>query len=424
MATSVTASAAAAAATTSATALVAAASSPATLVTAETAIVAAPISALVAAEATVVAALVSALVAEATVVTALVAALVAAKAAIVTALVATVVGEGSLDGLLGGGLEGLLGGRGRRRVVRAAVGRDVVVPGGRGVVLGRVAGDGGGDGVGGLPGDGDLEAAGRVEVVGQLDDVAVVVGQAAALPGVLDLRQHGAAVVDQVHVGRHKRVRRVPVVVEHAAVALVSKVRLERVLRYVLVPHARLVARLVAHRRPHVGPDVPPAERVQAPVGLHRRDLAVVVVVVRVLVADEPRGQGAAQEEPGDVVAQLRVLAIGLPGNVEERVLVDVGVGHQVFCEIANKRARYRTVGVVSVVVQVGSDEDPLRESSVLNVLVEPVFEENVYISIFYVPIQDPKKCPTYKVKFLILASRSGLSVTDAKRMRRLCFRA
>lgn len=423
MATSVTASAAAAT-TTSATALVAAASSPATLVTAETAIVAAPISALVAAEATVIAALVSALVAEAAVVTTLVASLVAAKAAIVTALVATVVGEGSLDGLLGG-LEGLLGGGGGRgRVVRAAVGGDVVVARRRGVVLGRVAGDGGGDGLGGLPGDGDLEAAGRVEVVGQLDDVAVVVGQVAALPGVLDLGQHGAAVVDQVHVGRHKRVRRVPVVVEHAAVALVPEVRLERVLRDVLVPHARLVARLVAHRRPHVGAHVPPAQRVQPPVGLDRRDLAVVVVVVRVLVADEARGQGAAEEEPGDVVAQLRILAVGLPGNVEERVLVDVGVGHQIFREIANKRARHRTVGVVSVVVQVGSDEDPLRESSVLNILVKPVFEGKVCISISYMPIQDPKKCTTYKVKFLIFASRSGLSVTDAKRMRRLCFRA
>lgn len=338
VATSVTA-AAAAAATTSATALAAASSSSATLVTAETAIVAAPISALVAAKATVVAALVSALVAA-----------LVAEATIVAALVATVVGEGSLDGLLGG-LEGLLGSGGRRRVLRAAVGGDVVVARRRGVVLGRVAGDGGGDGLGGLPGDGDLEAAGRVEVVGQLDDVAVVVGQAAALPGVLDLGQHGAAVVDQVHVGRHERVRRVPVVVEDAAVALVPEVRLERVLRDVLVPHARLVARLVAHRRPHVGPDVPPAERVQPPVGLDRRDLPVVVVVVWVLVADEPRGQGAAQEEPGDVVAQLRVLAVGLPGNVEERVLVDVGIGHQVFCEIANKRARYRTVGVVSVVV-------------------------------------------------------------------------
>ena len=72
------------------------------------------------------------------------------------------------------------------------------------------------------------------------------------------------------------------------------------------------------------------------------------------------------------MISFSRVLAVGLPGNVDKSIVVKVGIGEQWLDEASRPVARYSDVRVMTVVVQGWSNEVPLRQDLVVEVFVEP----------------------------------------------------
>lgn len=212
-----------------------------------------------------------------------------------------------------------------------------------------------------------------MEGIRELDDVLVVVGKAGSVPELGNGRKDGTvATTEDAQVGSDVQVGGIGVTAEDTAVALVPVVVLEDVAGDLAAPLANLVTSLGANEAPDVGTDVPTAEGVEIPVGLDGRKLGVVVVEGVVLGADELLGNGRAEEDTGDVVALEGVLAVSLPGDVDQgAAVVELGVLEERLDEAAGPVARDRDVGVVAVVVQVGGDEQPLGKAVVLEVLVE-----------------------------------------------------
>lgn len=73
------------------------------------------------------------------------------------------------------------------------------------------------------------------------------------------------------------------------------------------------------------------------------------------------------------MVGELGVLAVGLPGDVDERVFVEVLVREERFDEISGPFAGGGYVGVVPIVNEIWGDERPLREFLLLQLLFEPM---------------------------------------------------
>lgn len=113
-------------------------------------------------------------------------------------------------------------------------------------------------------------------------------------------------------------------VAEDTTVALVPEVTVETPSRYAMIPLADLVALMFANKLPNVCADVPPAEGVKIPIRLDGRELAVMVVVASVGLPDKSFGQGRTEEYAGDMVRQTPSVAVGLPGDIYQSVLVEV----------------------------------------------------------------------------------------------------
>jgi hypothetical protein len=91
-----------------------------------------------------------------------------------------------------------------------------------------------------------------------------------------------------------------------------------------------------------------------------------------------------------------RELTVGLPRDVNERVLVEVRVFQKWLDEASGPIARYRDIGVMAIIVKIGSDEDPLRKDLLLEVLIEAEFQSAQRLDRF--AARNPM---TYSVKFL-----------------------
>lgn len=212
----------------------------------------------------------------------------------------------------------------------------------------------------------------------------IVVEVLLALPRLLDRRQRRAAVAARVAI--RNGLGSVLLVVEDTRVGAVEVRLLERRVRQFAEP----IARLGGDHGKDVGSDVPPAEGVRVPVGLDGGYLGVVVVEVVVRRADEFLGDRVSQQDREDSVLgsvilvlverwiEVRERSSPADGAVGERLTQqNQGVLHKVLVrqqggeEVPGPLAGEADRGVVTVVGHVRSDEDPLREFVVLQIVVE-----------------------------------------------------
>lgn len=126
-----------------------------------------------------------------------------------------------------------------------------------------------------------------MQSVRKLDDIAVVAREVRALPNSLDGGQDSPLVMDKAQIRFDVEVRAGGSAAKDTAVALVPEIVLEGIFSDLWVPLADHVFGLVADELPHIGPDVPASEVVEAPVSFDGGDLAIVVVVAVISSSNE-----------------------------------------------------------------------------------------------------------------------------------------
>ena len=134
------------------------------------------------------------------------------------------------------------------------------------------------------------------------------------------------------------------------------------------MPHA--VAGLLGNKVEDIGTDIPPTERVQAPVGLHGSDLGIMVVKVAVGGTNKLLGHGVAKEDPDDPVL-LGIGVVFIEGEHDQGVLHELLVVQEGFKEGLGPCTSNGDGAVVAIRGHVWSDEHPLRKSILAEFLVE-----------------------------------------------------
>ena len=146
--------------------------------------------------------------------------------------------------------------------------------------------------------NGNLEALRRMERIGQLDDVAVIGGQATAAviiafalrgrmtavlattPHVCDGRQDGTAISLDMQVRRNVCVCGVVSVTKDATVALIPEIAVETPMCNLRIPLAYNIPCLLTDELPYVCAHIPASQSMKVPICLDRGQLTVVIVVI------------------------------------------------------------------------------------------------------------------------------------------------
>jgi len=194
----------------------------------------------------------------------------------------------------------------------------------------------------------------------------VVVSRLETSPGLLDGAENaattGASTICQRN-GPPGRVLGVFILRQRARVGLVEV--------QVLSVHLPVgVSGLLSNPAEEVGTAVPATKRRETPVGRQGGDNGVVGVEGIVLLALEVLGDSTTKKEREDLVSDLVGVCL-VKGELNQSVLGEVLVLKQFSQETVGPATGKGDVGVVGIVSHVGRNEHMLRESLVLQVIVE-----------------------------------------------------
>lgn len=144
----------------------------------------------------------------------------------------------------------------------------------------------------------------------------------------------------------------------------------EHLVKLVRLPSAKLVTSLAGNQLEDVGADVPSTQCGEVPVGLDGRDFRVVVVEVVVGGANKMLGNGITKEDTKNMVL-VGIRLVLIPGDQDEGVVHKVLVLQERLQELAAPVTSHSNRGIMAVRGHVGSDEHPLGQLVLLEILVE-----------------------------------------------------